>query len=155
VVVVVEVDLLAGEELLVRELARCAPVPRRSPGALLAQETTHAVEQFIARKGDPVRRVLRPLLPTQQPGEVIEEPPVVGKVQLDKDPRRAVYPLHSIGGMAGGDRGRPSEGTVGAEGKTYAYLHGPQILTHGDPFCSSGFWLLPIPLTPREDTTDG
>jgi hypothetical protein len=96
VVVVVEVDLLAGEELLVRELARRAPVSRRSPGALLAQEATQTVEQFLTRKGDPVRRVLRPVLPAQQPREVVEEQPVVREVQLDGDPRRAVYPLNPV-----------------------------------------------------------
>jgi hypothetical protein len=52
--------------------------------------------------------------------------------------------------MAGGDRGRPSEDAFGAKGKSYAYLHGPQILTHGFSFCLPCFWLLPVPLTPRK-----
>src|SRR5215203_2594236 len=131
VVVVVEVDLLAREELLVRELAWGAPVPRRSPGALLAQKTAQPAEEILLRESSPVGRVLRPPLPAQEPREVVEEPPVVGEVQLDGDPCRAVHSLHSVGGMAGGNRGRPSQGAVGAQGETCAYLHSPQILTHG------------------------
>ena len=52
--------------------------------------------------------------------------------------------------MAGRDRGRSSEGAVRTEGKTYPYLHRPQILTHepleadfpGLPLCPSvrAYW---------------
>src|SRR5918995_1924773 len=131
VVVVVEVDLLAREELLVREPGWRAPVPRRRPGALLAQKAAQAVEELFSGKGLAVGHVLGPTLPTQEPGEIVEELPVSGEVQLDGDTRRAVHPLHPVGGMPGGDRGRPAQGAVGTEGETYRYLHGPQILTHG------------------------
>jgi hypothetical protein len=130
VIVVVDVDLLAREELLVRELARRAPFPRGRPRALLAQEASKSSKKLLTRDLLPVRRVLRPLLPPQEPGEVVEEPPVVGEVEDHRDPRRAVRPLDPVRGMTGRGRGRPSERTVGAEGETYPYLHSPQILTH-------------------------
>src|SRR5215210_7347100 len=125
VVVVVEVDLLAWEELLVRELARGAPVPRRRPGALLAQKAAQFVEELLPREGGPVGRVLRLILPAQEPGEAVQEPPVVGEIQLDRDPRRTVRSLHPVRGMLGRGGRRPPEGAIGAEGETNLQVHEP------------------------------
>jgi hypothetical protein len=49
VVVVVNVDLLAREELLVRELGRRAPFTGGCPGALLAEETPKPSKELLAR----------------------------------------------------------------------------------------------------------
>jgi hypothetical protein len=75
-VVVVDPDLTAREELLVREGTRCAPLPRGPPSTLFAQEAPQASEELVRRERGPVGRILSVALTAQNPGEVVEEPPV-------------------------------------------------------------------------------
>src|SRR5215211_468956 len=70
-VVVVDPDLTARKKLLVREGRGRAPLPRRPPGALLAQKTPQAPEELFRRERSPVGRVLGVVLAAQEPGEVI------------------------------------------------------------------------------------
>src|SRR5918998_5779577 len=66
VVVVVDANLPAREELLALKLFGCTPIPRRRTPALLAQEATQPPEEFFAAQRDTVRRVLGlPLAPQQ------------------------------------------------------------------------------------------
>jgi hypothetical protein len=75
-VVVVDPDLTAREELLVREGTRRAPLPRGPPSTLFAQEAPQASEELVRRERGPVGRILSVALTAQNPGEVVEEPPV-------------------------------------------------------------------------------
>src|SRR5215203_1844048 len=70
-VIVVDPDLTAREKLLVREGRGRAPLPRRPPGALLAQKTPQAPEELFRRERSSVGRVLSVTLAAQEPGEVI------------------------------------------------------------------------------------
>src|SRR5215210_5204494 len=112
-VVVVDPDLTAGEELLVSEGTRRAPLPRRPPGALFAQEAPQASEELVRRERSPVGRVLGVALAAQDPGEVVEEPPVGREIQIHTDPRGAVRALDVVGRMAGSKGCGPAEVAFG------------------------------------------
>jgi hypothetical protein len=79
VVVVVDANLLAREELLAVELLGRTPLPRRHAPALLAQEATQSPEEFFATQGYAVRHVLGPPLPPQQCPQVVQRTPVFGQ----------------------------------------------------------------------------
>src|SRR5829696_1230665 len=65
--VVVDPDLTARKELLVREGEGRAPFPRRPPRALFAKETPQAPEELVRRELVPVSSVLGVGLATQKP----------------------------------------------------------------------------------------
>src|SRR5215203_2610192 len=71
VVVVVDSDLLAREELLAGEPLGRAPLNRRRAPALLAQETSQPPEELLARHRRAVRRVLGLLLASEERSEVV------------------------------------------------------------------------------------
>src|SRR5215218_58075 len=129
-VVVVDPDLTAREELLVRQGTWRAPLPRRPPGALLTKETPQAPEELVRRERGPVGSVFGVTLAAQEPGEVVEEPPVGGEIQVHTDPRRAVRALDVVGRMAGRKGRGPAEVAFGSQRETDSNRQGPQILTH-------------------------
>ena len=128
-VVVVDPDLTAREELFVREGYGRAPLPRRPPGALLAQETPQAPEELVRRERGSIGRVLGVDLAAQEPREVVEEPPVGREIQVYTDPRRAVHALYAVCRVAGRKGHGPAEMAFGSQRETDS-AHGPQILTH-------------------------
>src|SRR5215210_4786512 len=129
-VVVVDPDLTAGEELLVSEGTRRAPLPRRPPGALFAQEAPQAPEELVRRERGPVGHVLGVVLAAQDPGEVVEEPPVGREIQVYTDLGGAVRTLDMVRRMAGRKGRGPAEVAFGSKRETDSNKHGPQILTH-------------------------
>ena len=129
-VVVVDPDLTAREELLVRQRKGRAPLPRRPPGALLAQETPQAPEELVRRERGSICRVLGVDLAAQEPREVVEEPPVGREIQVHTDPSRAVHALYAVRRMAGRKRHGPAEMAFGSQRETDSHAHVPQILTH-------------------------
>src|SRR5919199_4266229 len=108
-VVVVDPDLATREELLVSEACGRAPLPRRRPRALLAQKTPQAPEELIGGERSTVGGVLCLTLSAQQPREVVEEPPVGGEVEVDRDPCGAVHALDVVGRMPGREGRGPAE----------------------------------------------
>jgi len=133
VVVVVDPNLLAREELLVREASGRAPLPRRRPRALLAQEAPQASEQLLPGERVPVHRVLGLPFAAQEPREVVYEAPVGWEIQIHQDARRAVCARDPVGRVSGGHGRRPAKAAFGAQRETYSYDHGPMILTHATP----------------------
>src|ERR687889_369720 len=81
-VVVVDPDLTAREELFVREGKGRAPLPRRLPGALFAQKTPEAPEELVRRERGSAGSVLGVTLTAQEPGEVVEQPPGRGGLRI-------------------------------------------------------------------------
>src|SRR5215210_2458077 len=141
-VVVVDPDLTAREELLVHEGTRRAPLPRGPPSALFAQEALQASEELVRRQRSPVGRIFGVTLTAQDPGEVVEEPPVGREIQFYTDPRCAVHALDVVGRMAGRKGCGPAEVAFGSQRETDSHLHGPQILTHATRNCRSLMFLM-------------
>jgi hypothetical protein len=117
-VIIVDVYLLAREELLTRERSRRTPVLRGLPRTLLANKTPQSLEKLGRRNGRAVHDVFRFLLASQQRREVVQNLPIRREIQTNVNPRCSVDALDPVRGMPGRNRARPPERTFGCQRKT-------------------------------------
>jgi hypothetical protein len=74
---------------------------------LLAQEAAQTREELLPRERDAVRRILGFTLAPQVRPQLIQGPPLVREIQLDRDSGGAVRTIYPVRWMTGRDGGRP------------------------------------------------
>ncbi len=129
-VVVVDVDLLAREELLTGELLGRTPLAGRRPPALLTQKTPEPLKKLVAAQYDAVHRVFGGALALQERPQAVQGVPLLRQLYLDRDPGGTVFTLDPVRWVAGRDGGCPSQGTVGTKGESHTDPHEKRFYHH-------------------------